>query len=255
MKFAARTHFTVKEFTIIGLISVVGLAALAARADDSVSADNPYVSIPARNIFNLVPIPTNPPPVLAAPDPPSKITPNGIMSLFGSLQVLFKVANPPKPGQPPTDQSYVMSEGDREDGISVLRIDQAVGVITFDNHGITQKLPLVATTDTDSGHSGKGGFDGHFPRRDLMSSTPPPANDGGGPSVPPTSFAGAQAKLDAILNDPNHLTPEAQVILMEANRQQLQQAGDPTAALIPSTELTDQMQGPGGDSTAGPSSP
>jgi hypothetical protein len=174
------------------------------------------------------------------------------MSLFGSLQVLFKVANPPKPGQPPTDQSYVMSEGDREDGVSVLKIDQAAGVITFDNHGITQKIPLVATDDADSGRSGRGGLEGRFPRHDMISSTPPPANDGGAPNVSPTSLEGSQAKLDAILNDPNHLTPEAQVILMEANRQALQQAGDPTAALIPPTELTDQMQGGGGGSPAGP---
>jgi hypothetical protein len=57
--------------------------------------------------------------------------------------------------------------------------------------------------------------------------------------------------LNAILNDPNHLTPEAQALLMENNRQQLQAAGDPTAILIPPTELTDQLQGGNGGTDGG----
>jgi hypothetical protein len=51
------------------------------------------------------------------------------------------------------------------------------------------------------------------------------------------------------LNDPDHLTPEAQVIMMEANRQQAISRNDPTAVLIPPTELTDPG---GGTAPAGP---
>lgn len=253
------------------------------RADDASSAGNPYVAIPARNIFNLVPIPTNPPAEdVKPPDPPAKITPNGIMSLFGSPQVLFKVATPPKPGQPPQDQSYCLSEGDREDGIEVVRIDQVAQVITFDNHGIVQKIPLVAAGETGDGGSGGGpagggspglGGPGQFYHRgggggfsaqpgsstssDYGASASPAndnANNGSSPDVSPTSVEGAQAKLNAIINDPNHLTPEAQVLLMEANRQQLQASGDPTAVLIPPTEITDQVQG-GADGGTDPSTP
>src|ERR1039458_7407646 len=66
-----------------------------ARADDGVLPNNPYAPIVVRNIFALTP----PPPADAGPpaDPPPKITPNGIMSIFGQLQVLFKVAGTAKP--------------------------------------------------------------------------------------------------------------------------------------------------------------
>ncbi len=263
MKLAA--HF------VLGL-GIGCFVASIARADDLSSAGNPYVAIPARNIFNLVPIPTNPPVEdVKPPDPPDKITPNGIMSLFGTPQVLFKVAIPPKAGQPPKDQSYCLSEGDREDGIEVVQIDQIARVITFNNNGIVQKLPLVPASDNGGGGpgGGGGGFPGYggpnrfyhgsaggggFSSQPAPSSAPDysgnnanssnPANDnasnGNSPGVPPTSFEGAQAKLNSILSDPNHLTPEAQVILMEANRQQLQAAGDPSAVLLPPTELTIQ---------------
>ena len=237
------------------------LAASVARADVAVSAGNPYVTIPVRNIFNLVPIPTNNPAEdVKPPDPPAKITPNGIMKLFGTVQVLFKVATPPKPGQPPQDQSYCLSEGDREDGIEVVLIDQVARVITFDNHGIVQKIPLVAASDTGGGGPGGGGpgfggqnrFAGGVGRGGFSPQLSPsfsPANisgsvnNGSSPEVAPTSPEGAQARLNSIINDPNYLTPEAQTVLMENNRLQLQAAGDPTAALIPPTELTSQVQG------------
>ena len=45
--------------------------------------------------------------------------PNGIMSIFGQLQVLFKVAIPAKAEQPAKDESYILSEGQRQDEIEV----------------------------------------------------------------------------------------------------------------------------------------
>src|ERR1700743_259422 len=96
--------------------------------------DNPYITIIDRNIFSLVAIPTNPPADAKPIDPPPKITPNGIMSLFGQLQVLFKVAISAKPGQPPKDQSYVLSVGERQDEIEVTKIDENNNLITFNNH-------------------------------------------------------------------------------------------------------------------------
>jgi hypothetical protein len=275
-KFGARVPAGARPHLRSGLAVVclglwMGLAVLAvlpARADD---AANPYAAIPARNIFNLVPIPTNPPPAeVKPPDPPAKITQNGIMKLFGQVQALFKVAWPPKAGQPPQEQSYTMSEGDREDGIAVVKIDAAARTITFDNNGVTQTLPLVADTGGSGGGpvagpgGGPGGFrgrlgglnpgyNGRFPQPGGYApgsayAAPPaespgasPVNSGGTPSA--FSFEGAQAKLNSILNDPNHLSPEAQVIMMEEQRQELQAKGDPTADMIPPTELTDQLKG------------
>ena len=120
-----------------GLVLNTGL-----RAVDSASLDNPYAPIVTRNVFNI-----NPPPPVdpnAQPvDPPPKITPNGIMGVYGHLQVLYKVALPPKDGHPGKDQSYVLSEGQAEDEIEVTKIDNVAGIVTFNNHGTVQALPLV----------------------------------------------------------------------------------------------------------------
>jgi hypothetical protein len=99
------------------------------RAGDAVSPNNPYAPIVVRNIFGLNP----PPPVDAAPpgDPPPKITLNGIMSIFDhQLQVLFKVAGTAKPGQPAKDESYILSEGQRQDEIEVTHIDEKASSTT-----------------------------------------------------------------------------------------------------------------------------
>ena len=112
------------------------------RANDSVLPNNPYAPIVVRNIFSLNPVPTND--VNATPvEPPPKITPNGIMTIFGHLQVLFKVAGTAKPGQPAKDESYILSEGQRQDEIEVTQIDEKASLVTFNNHGTVQELLLV----------------------------------------------------------------------------------------------------------------
>ena len=226
---------------MLGLGSVV-LTSMVARADDLALSGNPYDSIVARNIFSLVPMPTNDPASQKPPDPPAKITPNGIMSLFGQEQVLFKVATPPKPGQPPQDQSYVMSEGDRQDGIAVTKIDEQAGMITFDNHGVIQTLALTSASDASgSAMGGPSGstpdqpgrrFGGRFGRARDMS--------GGGANPNNTPSSGSTPAN--VNNNSDRITPEAQVILMEAQRQQFQQEGNPAAAIIPPTPLTQELQ-------------
>jgi len=114
-----------------------------ARADDGVLPNNPYAPVVVRNMFGLNPLPTND--VNASQvDPPPKITPNGIMSIFGQLQVLYKVALPAKPPeQAARDVPYILSEGQRQDDIEVVQIDEKNGLVTFNNHGTMQELPLV----------------------------------------------------------------------------------------------------------------
>ena len=228
-------------------------ASVAARADDLAGADNPYPSIAARNAFNLVPSPaTNAPETAPEPDQSAKITPNGIICLFGQVQVLFKVASPGQTGQPPQVQSYVMGAGDHADGISVTRIDQSGRLITFDNHGVIQTIRLLNAGDVSGSATDPGATptipSANQPIRERFVArgvaTPAPAAAGNiGASPNPgsragTTFESAQAKLNAILDDPDHLSPEAQVVMIEARRQQLQQEGDPTASLLPPTELT-----------------
>jgi hypothetical protein len=186
------------------------------------------------------------------------------MKLFGQLQVLFKVATPPKPGQPPGDQSYVMSEGDRQDGIAVNKIDEQAGIITFDNHGVIQQLPLETTPNVSTPAAGFGPGSGAAPPmrrflggrfgrdRDLsggggnpgaMTAASSLTSAAGGQTSAPGSFPTASGyngvQVHANTGNPDGLTPEAQVIMMEANRQQLQQQpNEVPPELIPPTPLT-----------------
>lgn len=114
---------------------------------------NYYTPITTRNIFNLNP----PSPVTNdVPEAAVKITPNGIQDFFGTVKALFKTTGAPgKPGQAPKDQFYMLAVGERQDGIEVKNIDQKNGIVTFDNHGVVQELPLV-TTGSGSGAAAGG---------------------------------------------------------------------------------------------------
>jgi hypothetical protein len=119
------------------------------------SPDNPYAPIVTRNVFSInppAPVDPNQQPAV----PPPKITPNGIMSVFGHLQALFKVAIPARPNQPARDQSYILGEGQAQDDIEVTKIDEKAGLVTFNNHGTVQELPLVSAAGGSSA-SAQGG--------------------------------------------------------------------------------------------------
>jgi hypothetical protein len=143
-----------------------GLALNAGLRADDIYPDNPYATIVARNVFDLEPIPTNDPDA-QQPGPVVTITPNGIMKLFGNLQVLFKTKTTPAPGtrarpgvgagQGDNEQSYILAQGQRQDDIEVLKIDEKAGVITFSNHGIKQELPLANGTAMSSFMNGYQG--------------------------------------------------------------------------------------------------
>jgi hypothetical protein len=241
-----------------------GAFCVSVRAEDS----NPYVSIVARNVFSLVPMPTNNPADDKKPDPPAKITPNGIMTLFGQLQVLFKVATPPKPGEPAQDQSYVMSEGDRQDGIAVTKIDEQAGMITFDNHGVTQKLALTTAADastspaSDGGPRGNVGMPGmrRFGGR-LGQPRNPNSPFGGNNPGSYTPSSGGNSGANNSMSSPttpsyggnnggsyggnnysqqaNQLSPEAQALLIEQNRINTQDQVDAGAMPpLPPTAIT-----------------
>ena len=145
----------------------------AVRAEVPSLPGNPYAPIVARNVFNITP----PPPVdpNASTEPPPKITPNGITSAYGRLQVLFKVAVPPKPGQPGKEQYYILSTGQAQDDIEVRKIDEKAGIVTFNNHGTIQELPLIV--GTASGGSSEPASGGPSP--------------GPGPNTPKPGFASA----------------------------------------------------------------
>lgn len=157
------------------LICLAGGLALSAnvRADDVVLPGNPYALVVARNIFGL-----NPPkpidPSADAATPPPKITLNGITDILGQMQALFKVAGTAKPGKPAGDDSYILSEGQRQDDIEVVKIDEKAGVVTFNNHGESQQLTLVAATPSSAPAAGTN------PGNPVTGFRPAPAVSSGG---------------------------------------------------------------------------
>jgi hypothetical protein len=255
-------------------------AADAAPAPASADSDSPYAGIVARNMFGLVPIPVATPEDAQPPaDPPPKITPTGIMTIFGRDQALFKASPKPKPGQQPKEVAYVLAVGERQDDIEVTKIDHTAGVITFNNHGVTQELPLVPPTET-GGAPGVGGGGGgpaiplpggrgpgrqnfeprSLARQGMVSSGSAAGNPGygGQASLNPSAFNGGGSSgvanggatglnFGSEVNEhgiyqpkDDGLTPEQSVILQEAQRMQYMQANDPRALLIPPTPLTQQ---------------
>ncbi len=241
-------------------VCLAGGMALAAaiRADDLVPPGGPYATVVARNIFGLNP-PTPPAPP-AEPDPPAKITPNGIMSIFGQLQVLFKVAATSRPGvPPPVEESYILSEGQRQDDIEVVKIDEKNGIVTFNNHGETQELPLVvtqpsATPSPASAVSVGGASGGRFsPGLANPGGGRPRAGGGsygngansGGPDNNGNANDGSNLRgvptrgntFNAADQIPQGMTEEVQTIAIEANREMTRQQVD--SGELPPLPITD----------------
>jgi len=251
---------------LLGLVAAGWLSGRPLRAGAAPSA-NPYAPIVTRNVFALVPIPVNTGPEVPA-DPPPKITPNGIMTIFGKLQVLFKVSEN-LPGQPPKDDSFVMSEGDRQDDIEVQKIDEKAAVITFNNHGVVQELPLVATTAAIPSPTGLGRPALPYGRFNPNNRVPlgynspysrPPDNPGNAipaPAPPPVTDAAPSAPVAPAEPAQPAMPLEQQVIMIEAQRMDMIQKGDPTAVIMPPTEMTSEVLGasPTGGNTPPPTAP
>ena len=264
-----------------GLLAALGVVA-AAHAEVAPLADNPYAAIVSRNAFGLVPIPTNPPVDPTPKVAPPKITPNGIMDIFGNLQALFKAPLPAKPGQPPHDESYVLSVGESQDDIEVTKIDKVAGTITFNNHGEVQELPLVTGVATSSaapaggggaaaggpmggrptGGGGPGNAGMPFPAAggaaNNYNPNPPQGNagaagnpmSGGGPSFG-AAQNGAVPNSNSQSQEP--LSPENQILLLEAQRMKAKAENNPMAAILPplSPKLNKELYG----NEAGPPGP
>lgn len=105
---------------------------------------NPYAAITNRNVFGLLSIsiePTNTPPALLLP----QIVPRGFATILGPEMVLFEVVDH-SPGKVATKSFYGLRIGEAQDGFRVVRVDSAAGLITFDNHGIIQRILLATGT-------------------------------------------------------------------------------------------------------------
>ncbi len=145
------------------------------------TSENPYAGIVERNVFALKPPPPPPDPESLKPLA-SKITLTGILTIFGKKQALMKTppgpAVPPKPGQPPEppkEHSYMLTEGQREDEITVLQIDELAKTVKVDNSGHIETLTFAtnAPSAAAAAYSGAPSPTGN--------ATPPP---GGFRSIP-----------------------------------------------------------------------
>jgi hypothetical protein len=221
---------------------------------------NPYEPIVTRNIFGLNPPQANT--SLVKPEPPSKITVDGIMTIFGGTpQALFKVAFPPRPPKPATEKSYVLSEGQGQDGIEVTHIDVKNGMVTFNNNGITQEIqltnaPSLTTPTPVVMHAGitpamrtplpfnRGAVSGRF--GDHPAPPPGTENNGGnyanngnaGSNVGSPTF-GSMSSAPGGTQDQQPLSPEEQALLISMEHAHAQQVGDPTAPIFPPTQFDD----------------
>ena len=257
-----------KHFNKIAVCLAGGLALNAGlRADTAPTAGNPYALVVARNIFGLNP-PAPPEAPAPPPEPPVKIMLNGIMDVFGKVQALFKVAG----RTPGKEESYMLTEGQGQDDIEVVKIDEKNGMVTFNNHGLQQMIPLAAApsstlpaataaTTAVPGRSGMPGIPGAATAGAFGNSGFSAAFGSRGATVvstPATVNAAANAgnvrpvpirkNFDASSQIPEGMTPEVQTIAIEVNRELTKQkviSGD--LPPLPVTELTpSDAVGPGG---------
>ena len=245
-----------------------GLAFNASLRADDLSAtnsplvNNPYAAIVVKNIFGLVPPAPPPDPNIALTKDLPKITPTGIMSTFGLTKALFKVTGGAggKPGQPAKDEFYALRQGQMQDDIEVTKIDEKGGLVTFDNHGITQELPLASAPSgggsgaaatggmgnsgmTSGAAPGGGGGPGGFTRfgagngglNNGGAGGGNPGNNGAGPGANNGMNFGANTQGRTYQPPAPDMTAEESQTMLILNHLKAQQDGSPTAKLFPPT--------------------
>ncbi|HEX3890165.1 MAG TPA: hypothetical protein VHX90_04875 [Verrucomicrobiae bacterium] len=240
-----------KRVDKIAICAAGGLALNAAlRADDVALPGNPYALIVARNIFGLNPPPPPVDPNAAAPEPEVKITPNGIMSIFGQWQVLFKASGGGKPG----DQSYMLGEGQRQDDIEVVKIDEKSSIVTFNNHGVVENLPLASSASTAAptnpagalnpvggvpvpfGGAGNNGVNGSNSFNNRGGNNAGGGNFGGGQNNGANNSLNQTHNTYVAPQPQAAMDPDVQQVLIVANHLKALQDGDPVAQIYPVTD-------------------
>jgi hypothetical protein len=249
----------------------------------SSSSASPYAAIAVRNIFGLNPpvVTTNDPNELLMASLP-KITPTGIMSVFGQSKVLFKVADAATKARPPAkEEFYILSEGQRQDDIEVMAIDEENGLVTFDNHGFTQELPLANAPDSGapapsspgprnpSMTTGRRGGRGNINpggstrlgarsggRNGAARNGRPGFNGDDGNGVNNGTDTGSSTQRSINQQEASTMTPEEAQIIIAAEQLKAIQENNTTAPLYPPT-ATDRAAGipQGADAGSGPPAP
>ena len=253
----------------IMLVCVLSSLVLCARANTIAagSQDFPYNDITNRNVFNLK---APPPPVdpKSLEPPPPKITLTGITTILGNKRALMKAPVPAKPPEPARDQSYILTEGQRDGDIEVLEINEKAATVKVNNHGTIQTLAF----DTNSiakqtsggvppppgsipmpGMPGPNRIGPHgrgignteqpnIPARPLRLPGAPGANNA--PNNSPDLAGGSVLPTQPVPNSQpeNTLSAEEQAVIIEAQRLQYEKEGNPMANMLPTTQLTPRLK-------------
>jgi hypothetical protein len=232
-----------------------------------VTADNPYQAIVGRNVFSLKPPPPPPNPEdLIKKEPPPKIKLQGLNTILGRRQVLFKV--PAKPPGQPKEESFVMNEGERQGEIEVLEINMQVESVRFRNHGQEQLLnmkddadkpvvaalppgpppgaipgalpgvppPPAAFNQPAPGTVTTIGGPTVIPQRTLRTSPVPGGIPAAGTGIAPQGIAPQTAQ------QASPFSREEAEVLVEAKRMYYQQQNDDRGRIMPLTELSAPKQ-------------
>lgn len=202
-----------------------GLCALGGLAGAAPSS-NPYQGITERNVFGLRPPPAEVAPELPKP-PALKLTLTGITTILGDKRALLKAPASAGPGQPPTEQYYMLREGQRDGDLEVLAIDEKAGTVRVNNAGTLATLnfndngPKLAPASALS----------------VNGAGPAPANPFAAPALGGEPFAGGEVaatplavadtvpQLEPVVRGA-HLTAE-QRAMIEASRAQNPEASNP----------------------------
>jgi hypothetical protein len=110
----------------------------AASAAGPAFSGNPYHNISERNVFGLRPPQPAHPGHPSAPVP--KIMLTGITTIFGDKRALLKVQFPAQPPRPAKEQSCILTEGQRDGVIEVLRINAKTEKVKVDNSGTVMEI-------------------------------------------------------------------------------------------------------------------
>ena len=125
------------------LVRILGalLVCVAAKATVPDSSRNPYQGIVERNVFGLKPAPPDSKP-LPPPPPALKIVLSGITTILPRPLALLKVQMPARPSEPAREESYILTEGQRDGEIEVIEINAEAGSVKVRNSGIVSVLTL-----------------------------------------------------------------------------------------------------------------
>ncbi len=259
------------------MVALLGLA-LAPALNTRVKAaidDGPYRAIIERNIFNTQPMPPPPiPPIPPIPLPNVKLV--GVMAITGRAQAIVWIQDPGTPPKQPVTK--VMVAGQRVGDITVLDIDVAgktARVQILDNIktlALEDKpvpgAPVAPSTGTAGIQRPKAPTaatpNAYAPAPSAFSSFAPPASGGfrnpaasamggynnGAPGATSADLSQVGAGIGQTLptrevrtdaTQEAQVTPEQQMILIEAQRDAMLRAHDPTAVILPPTPLGDMM--------------